>query len=44
MNTIDIIKWGKGYYVIKHMGNTSQREFVKTEDEAKKLKKKWSKA
>lgn len=41
MNQVDIIKWNKGYYVIKKMGHTSRREWVKTKKAAEALKSQW---
>lgn len=41
---IDIIKWGKGYYVIMKQGCTSKREWVSTEKKAQTLKREWEKA
>ena len=44
MKTVEIVKWGKGYYVIMHQGCNNRREWVKTKKAAEGLKKTWEKA
>lgn len=42
MNTeIEIIKWGKGYYVTKRCGCNVTRQWVKTKKAMNELVKKW---
>lgn len=43
MKTVDIMKWGKGYYVTMREGCNVQREWVKTKKAAEILMKKWQK-
>jgi len=42
MNTIEMIKWGKGYYIIRRFGGNVVREWRKTKKEAEKLMKEWA--
>ena len=42
MKTVEIMKWGKGYYVTKREGCNVQREWCKTKKDAEALQKKWS--
>lgn len=50
MKTVEMLKWGSGYYVTKREGCNVIREFVKArgkvsaEERARKLKEKWEKA
>lgn len=50
MKTVEMLKWGNGYYVTKREGCNVTREFVKArgkvsaEERARKLKEKWEKA
>lgn len=41
MKTVDMMKWGKGYYVTKREGCNVQREWCKTKKAATDLMKKW---
>jgi len=43
MKTVDMMKWGKGYYVTMRIGCNVQREWVKTKKAAESLMKKWQK-
>lgn len=43
MRTVDIMKWGKGYYVTAREGCNTRREWVKTKKAAEILMKKWQK-
>lgn len=36
MKTVQMIKWGKGYYVTKRNGCNADREWVRTKAEATK--------
>ena len=44
MKTVDIMKWGKGYYVTMRQGCNVQREWVKTKKAAETLKTQWERA
>lgn len=41
MKTVDMMKWGKGYYVTMRIGCNVQREWCKTKKAATALMKKW---
>jgi hypothetical protein len=43
MKTVDMMKWGKGYYVTMRIGCNVQREWCKTKKAATALMKKWQK-
>ena len=41
MKTVEIMKWGKGYYVTKRLGCNAERVWCKTKKAAEIIKKKW---
>ena len=43
MKSVEVMKWGKGYYVTMREGCNVQREWVKTKKAAEALKKQWNK-